>query len=172
MVQLEGMPSELSGTCFLPARLPSFSVGGLHLECVFGWRVNGSTEMLLCLPRGGRLQQLGHSSAATAVLTVRRFFHRMRRTPRSVSHQTADAATSGPRHYGGIRPFCSFRCEALRASPPMDPNTQTPKRGTLLPNGHWWLGCDPKLGCDGPKIDHPHIFLSSNRPRVHDTRLL
>jgi len=30
MVQLEGMPIELSGTCFLPARLLSFSVGGLH----------------------------------------------------------------------------------------------------------------------------------------------
>jgi len=76
----------------------------------------GVTEMLLCLPRGGRVQQLGHSSPATAVLTVGRFSRRMRSTPRSVSHQTADAATSGPRHYGGIRPFCSFRCEALMGS--------------------------------------------------------
>jgi len=50
------------------------------------------------------------------------------------------------------------RQTGLRASPPMDPNTQTPKRGTVYPNGHWWLECDPKLGCDGPKIDHPHIF--------------
>jgi len=23
--------------------------------------------------------------------------------------------------------------------PPMDPNTQPPKRGTDLPKGHWWL---------------------------------
>jgi len=65
----------------------------------------GVTEMLLCLPRGGGVQQLGHWSSATAVLTVGRFSSTMRSTPRSVSHQAADAATSGPWHYGGIRPF-------------------------------------------------------------------
>jgi len=32
-----------------------------------------------------------------------------------------------------------LRRRAIRASPPMDPNTQTPKRGTVLPNGHWRL---------------------------------
>jgi len=74
------------------------------------------TEILLCLPRGGRVQQLGHSSSATAVLTLGRFSRRMRSTPRSVSHPAADAATSEPRHYDGIRPFCSFRCEALMCS--------------------------------------------------------
>ena len=72
-----------------------------------------------------------------------------------------------------FRRWLWVRCSGVvRASPPIDPNTQTPKRGTVLPNGHWWLGCDPKLGCDGPKTDHPHIFQSPNRPRVHDTRLL
>jgi len=72
--------------------------------------------MLLCLPRGGRVQQLGHSSSATAVLTVGRFSRRMRSAPRRVSHQAADAATSGSCHYGGNRPFSSFRCEALMGS--------------------------------------------------------
>jgi len=72
--------------------------------------------MLLCLPRGGHVQQLGHSSSATAVLTVGRFSRRMRSTPRSVSHQAADGAASGPWHYGGIRPFYSFRWEALMGS--------------------------------------------------------
>jgi len=42
MVQLEGMSIELSGTFFLPVRLLSVSVGGLHWECFSGWRVNGS----------------------------------------------------------------------------------------------------------------------------------
>jgi len=76
----------------------------------------GETEMLLCLPRGGRVLQLGLSFSATAALTVGRFFRRMRSTPRSVSHQAADGATSGPWHCGGIRPFSSFRCEALMGS--------------------------------------------------------
>jgi len=70
--------------------------------------------MLLCLPHGDRVQQLGHSSSATAVLTVGRFSRRMRSTPRSVSHQAADGATSGPWHYGGIRPFYSVSCEVRR----------------------------------------------------------
>jgi len=42
MVPLDGMPIELSGTRFLPVRLLSFSAGGLHQECISGWRVNGS----------------------------------------------------------------------------------------------------------------------------------
>jgi len=33
----------------------------------------------------------------------------------------------------------------------MDSNTQSPERGTILTNGHWWLACDPKLGSDGQK---------------------
>jgi len=51
----------------------------------------------------------------------------------------------------------------------MDPNTETPKCGTVLPNGHWWLGCDPKPGCDGPRIDHPHIVIW--RSAIHQDSL-
>jgi len=92
------------------------------------------------------------------------------RTPAGVCSSSIPAGATGDavttlRHLGGASTAAADVVKdaphaqgPLRASPPMDPNTQTPKRGTVLPNGHWWLGCDPKLGCDGPKIDHPHIF--------------
>ena len=76
----------------------------------------GVAEMLLCLPRGGRVQQLGHSSSATSVLTVGRVSRRVRSTPRSVSHRAAHGAASGSWPNGGIRPFYSFCCEARMGS--------------------------------------------------------
>ena len=116
------------------------------------------SKILLWLPRGGQVQQLGPSSHATAGLTVGRFSRRLRSTPRSSSHQAAEGTTCGPSNFYGVRPSYSFRCEALMGSSLASVHrlsvlvmmtctvgVKRPNQWSTITQGHVWGGPRTKM---------------------------